>query len=144
MINEEILENVRRMTQSRIKDMIKQPDRYTLEEVQAARIVAQERNLDLKPKSRSKPSTPKQYKQTRPIDLSQWEEKTEPRSNTRNQKPLLPKSKYNPIPSRPEITNSDELPRLGDEHSDAKKGKSGYSIWWIIFLIYLFIKYFLN
>jgi hypothetical protein len=109
MINEQLLTATRRMTDSRIKDMLKPGDRYTDEEVQAARIVAQERKL-VSP-SVSRPT------RDRPMD---------------NERPLQPIESTRP--SETPISKPVEKAR-------GPKPRKKFSYWWLIFFIYLIIKY---
>ena len=123
MINEELLGSVRRMTNSRLIDMVKKPDRYTLEEVQAARIVVQERALTI-PKdkltayqAKQAATTPKPPTTPRETNIGSLTNESKPTENAKA-KPL----------------KKLELPR-------SQKSKGGFSLWWILFAIYLIFKF---
>ncbi len=110
MINEQLLSATRRMTDSRIKDMIKQVDRYSNEEVQAARIVAQERNL---------------------VQDSE-DAYTRSALNSTEETPQIPiESEPQPVP----------VSSNRGEYGKDPKSKGGFSYWWLLFVIYLIVKY---
>ena len=122
MINEELLGSVRRMTNSRLIDIVKKPDRYTLEEVQAARIVVQERGLTI-PKDKLTAYQAKQAATTPKPPTTPRETNTGSLTNE----------------SKPENAKAKPLKKL--ELPRRQKSKGGFSLWWILFAIYLIFKF---
>ena len=161
MINEQLLGAVRRMTESRLRDMVNQPERYSLEEVQAAKIVIQERRLqssdDKPPFVQSSTSQPEAKHTQQKLNESNEEVKKTIDTNVLTHEAQRMLERKVPLEEIERQFRQRGLPTDQIEtaihaaslnadltkkvEKPEPKSKGGVSYFWIFFIIYLIIKY---
>ena len=133
MIDEQLLSETRKMTDTRILNTLNQSYNFSENQVQAAKLIAKERNLN----------TPSDNQ----ININTSDLIKEAKTMIENKVPISEIERRFKVKEIPEdqivsaIHTASLTAEMGKKPEHKKHKEGNFSYWWVLFVIYLVIKY---